>query len=258
MQSPHRHVLRKHRIARIGASRLWLFPQLRGDSAALDAGLSAVDADHKAGDAFVFLGSQIGEGRASLDVIRTLEGLQQRADGPVVWLRGVQEELLIRLLTLHLAPDPADVLAWMDREHRLGALLTSLGVDLHALTVSAQAGAAPLAVALKPVRAQLEPILPYLEACDRAAVSDNGQVLMVHGGVDPARPLSLQTDAFWWGHPDFFRMTGPFASFAMVYSTRTPAGQGRVEGPGRLAFDTGAGRGGLARPLCIQASGGQI
>ena len=51
---------------------------------------------------------------------------QASIDGPVIWLRGIQEELLERVLTLHLAPQPTEVLEWMDQHHAMARLLESL------------------------------------------------------------------------------------------------------------------------------------
>ena len=67
-------------------------------------------------------------------------------------------------------------------------------------------------------------------------------MLFVHGGVDPAAPIPAR---HFGEAPDFFRLTQPYADFKMVYSTLVPEGQDQVLGPGRLAADGGAGRGGL-------------
>ena len=248
----------KQRIVPVSGNRFWVFPQIQGDSHQLHLALERLKPEVQRGDGFVFLGSQIGQGGGSLDVAEQLFSLQKRAHGPVVWLRGIQEELLNRLLTLHLAPNPALVLNWMEQEHAIGALLASLQVDMAPLRAAAAAGVAPLAAALADVRAKVHPLLAYLEACSRAAVSDNGRVLFVHGGVDPARPLSLQTDAFWWGHPDFFRLATHYTSFDQVYSTLVPEGVQQVKGPGRLAFDSGAGRGGLLQLHCVNLLTNQL
>ena len=107
-------------------------------------------------------------------------------------------------------------------------------LDMAFIHDASQQGVAPLSRALGQIRGHLQSLpafAPYMAGCQRAAITENGAVLFVHGGVDPARPLSLQTDAFWWGHPDFFRLTQPYADFKNGLFHPCPRGAGSGFGP---------------------------
>lgn len=250
-----------------GGSRFWIFPQIQGASAPLAAALDLCKSYATVGDRFVFLGSQIGVAGQSLDVIEQLAAFQTWAEHEagnsqgVMWLRGIQEELLERFYTLHMAQDPDQILDWMVLEHGFDALAPQFGFQISDLKRVCAQGASALADFTNQVRQgirQHSVAAAYFDQCARAAVSDQGNLLFVHGGVDPARTLSLQTDAFWWGHPDFFRLQTPYRNFARVFTTLTPNTHPRLEGPGRLAIDSQCGRGGKLSVLCVDLTGREL
>src|SRR3546814_16714501 len=49
-----------------------------------------------------------------------------------------------------------------------------------------------------------------LTALRRAAFTEGGELLFVHAGIDPHRPLTEQTDTFWWGSGYFGGMVDPY------------------------------------------------
>ena len=240
--------------------RFWVFAQARGARAPFKAALDFCKSSYQPGDRFVFLGSQIGLAGSSLPLISDLIDFRHWVDSQngktanitkVVWLRGIQEELLEMFYSLQFAADPREVFGWMVKEHQFDFLLRQLGYEVNQIFAAAGQGAAALQSLTGQIRARVrqnEDMAFYFDSCARAGISDQGQLLFVHAGVDPARTLSLQTDAFFWGHPDFFRLKKPYQNFSLVLSTLTPPGEQRIEGPGRLAIDKGCG---ISGPLCV-------
>jgi serine/threonine protein phosphatase 1 len=77
-----------------------------------------------------------------------------------------------------------------------------------------------------------------------AAISDDDRLLFVHAGIDPARPLAAQGDAFWWGPTDILDLAEPFAGFRRVVRGFDRERRGIVEREFAVSLDAGAGRGG--------------
>ena len=267
-------VVASRRIALLqGGNRYWALAQSRGSAGPVQEALEFCRTHWQPGDQLVFLGSQIGLAGQSMQTMALIASLARELDGndlgddlsapnrQVLWLRGIQEELFLRLPTLHQAKDPVAVLDWMVAEQGFDQLLMQLGGEITAVRRAAAAGAAALAQETNRIRTAVEAhedVAFYLAGCCRAAVTAEEQLLFVHGGVDPARSLSLQTDAFWWGHPDYFRMRSPYQGFSQVVSTLLPPGKTRLEGPGRLAFDGGCGLGGRLNLLCFDRFGQEL
>ena len=251
----------RRRIAVLpGEGRFWVLAQTQGAAEPLAAALAHTAQAYEPGDHMILLGSQIGCGGGSPQVMEQLAQAKQALTGrsEILWLRGIQEELLDRFFTLHLAPDPAGVLTWMFKTHRFDSLLEQFSCLPDDAISACHQGAANLARFAARVRNQIWALggaRAYFDACVRAVATRTGQILFVHGGLDPARPLSLQTDAFWWGHPDFFRMKQPYMGYACVVSALVPDQAVRLNGPGRFCFDGGAGRGGHLQLLCLDPQG---
>ncbi len=260
-----------------GGHRIWVFAPVRGALGPLQAGLELCQSYYQIGDHMVFLGSQIGPGGQSPETIAALiafsdwleaknadSARQYREFSPsqVVWLYGPQERLLEDFYTLYHAKTPVrDLLDWMYSAHQFDAVLTQFGMDLGELDQVVQSGLGVLADYAREFRGHVfahDGVGTYFERCRRAAMSDQGHLLFVHGGVDPARSLSLQTDAFWWGDPAYFQMTSPYQGFSQVISGLTPGDETEILGPGRIGFDAGAGLGGPLNLRCFDIRGHQL
>ncbi len=260
-----------------GGHRFWVFAPVRGALGPLRAALELCQSYYQIGDHMVFLGSQIGPGGQSLETITTLvefsgwleaknaeaaHQYRQFSPSQVVWLYGPQERLLEDFYTLYHAKTPlGDLLDWMYSAHNFDSVLTQFGMDLAELNEVVQSGPGLLAEYMREFRDHVfayEGARAYFERCRRAAMSDQGHLLFVHGGVDPGRSLSLQTDAFWWGDPAYFQMTTPYQGFSQVVSGLTPGDETEVIGPGRIGFDAGAGRGGPLNLRCFDIRGRQL
>jgi len=243
--------------------RVWAVAAVHGEAQRLAALHDALAERIRPGDRLVYLGNYLGYGRdvgGTLDELlsfrRRLLTLAGAEPWDIVYLRGAQEEMWHKLLQLQFAPNPLDVLDWM-----LGK-----GVDR---TLEAYGGTAAAArdrmrqgsLAIARWTGELRQAMKrrsghddLLAALRRYAVSDDGRLLLVHAGMDPARPLTEQGDTFWWGaayvSPDM-PPCGGFRRLVRGYGR----GGGASVGPFLASLDGGCGFGGPLVAACFAADG---
>jgi len=92
-------------------------------------------------------------------------------------------------------------------------------------------------------------------ALRRAAYTDDGALLFVHAGVDPARPLSAQSDSLWWATTAFSRIDRPIDGFRRVIRGFDPEHRGVTVGEFTVSVDAGCGFGGPLIAVCLDPSG---
>ena len=56
----------------------------------------------------------------------------------------------------------------------------------------------------------------YFSNLKHAAYSNSKQILFVNRGVDITRPLSAQSDCFWWGFQNFSQINKPYKTFSRI------------------------------------------
>jgi serine/threonine protein phosphatase 1 len=252
------------------ATRVWAVAAIHGEAGRI-AGLHDELARRLvAGDRLVYLGNYFGHGReiiATVDEILRFrrwfiaQPLMFASDA--AYLRGSQEEMWQKLLQLQFAVNPREVLDWMLAQG-LGATLAAYGGTPARALAAARDGPRSItrwtselrqAIAL---RAGHQPLLSALR---RAAYTDDGRLLFVHAGLDPARPLSAQSDSLWWGSPAFARLEQPYEGFQLVVRGFDRAHSGLrsgaplVGGPFTLTADGGCGFGGPLVAACLSAAG---
>ncbi|MDP6951188.1 MAG: hypothetical protein QGF53_00365 [Alphaproteobacteria bacterium] len=247
-----------------GARRIWAVGAVHGERDRLAAVHGAIEARFRPGDRLVYLGNYLGHGP---EIIATLDELLlfRRAlmarftlfDGDIVHLRGAQEEMWQKLLQIQIAQDPAQVLEWMLAQG-LDASLAAYGIDADAVRMRCREG--PLALARwsvelrESVRAHAghEALLASLR---RAAFTADHAMLFVHAGLDPTRPLAVQSDTLWWGGGDFDAIEGTVEGFRRIVRGYDPAHGGPSDGALAMTIDTGCGYGGPLTAVCLDASG---
>ena len=89
----------------------------------------------------------------------------------------------------------------------------------------------------------------------RAAFTADGGLLFVNTGIDPSRPLSQQSDSFWWGGQDFEYIETPFAGFQRVVRGYDHRHRGVVEKEATVSLDGGCGFGGPLVAGCFGPRG---
>ena len=230
------------RIARLGeGGRVWALGALLGDDGATATLGSALLSRWQKGDRLVVLGNMLG-GRGdpgrTLDLLlrvrRRLLATNLACD--VHFLRGAQEEIWHKALSLQFAMSPLGVLDWM-LAHGLDATIAAYGGSADEGRIACRGG--PTAIArwtgsLRDLQAAHHPGHgELLNTLTRAAVTGNGRMVLSAAGVEASRPLDEQADAFWWnGQTD--------AALEASLSRTATAGW---EGVARLVRGTGAAAG---------------
>jgi serine/threonine protein phosphatase 1 len=95
----------------------------------------------------------------------------------------------------------------------------------------------------------------FLSALRRAAFTDDGGLLFVHAGLDPARPLDAQGDEFWWGGRKLLELAAPYAGYRRVVRGFDRQHGGLIEAAYATSLDAGCGFGGELLGACFGADG---
>ncbi len=270
-----------------GARRLWAVAAVHGEAGRLAALHDRMAADLTVGDRIVYLGNYFGhgaEGRAVLDELlrfrRWFLSFPPYADvDDIVFLRGAQEEMWVKLKQLQFAPDPQRVLDWM-AARGMAAAARAFGADLEEAREAARAGTLALTYWCNRVREQARAVPghdAFIDALSRAActaapapaaggaaandgaeaaeAAGTGRVLFVHAGLDAGRPLDRQADAFWWAARSFEAIEAPYGPFARIVRGYDPDARGVVDRGATLSLDAGAGRGGPLTAVRLDPAG---
>lgn len=244
--------------------RVWAVASVRGDAARLAALHDVLSDRLEAGDRLVYLGNILGRGeriRETVDELlrfrRAFLALPGNCIGDYAVLRGRQEEMWDKLLELHFAVNPRDVLHWMAGQG-VDATIRAYGGDPAAGLVAAGQGAVALnkwTSALRSGIAAAPGHREFLSALKHAAYTANGGLVFVHAGVESGRPLDTQGDTLWWNPGAFDAMTGPFFDAKRVVRGLDPRHRGVVETPWSLSVDGGCGFGGPLIAVCLETGG---
>ena len=104
-------------------TRIWAIPAIHGEVGALSALHGALDSEFAVGDQLVYLGNYTGHGQAARETIeelllfrRALLARPGMEPEHIVYLRGAQEEMWQKLSQVQFAPNPREVLKWMEGE----------------------------------------------------------------------------------------------------------------------------------------------
>jgi len=177
------------------------------------------------GDCLVFLGNVIGLGNNSKETLSSLIDLRYQLMSKfllnhedIIFLRGAQEEMILKLLQLQTAPNPNDIVLWMFN-HGVDKTIESYGFNKEdAINISTQ-GTLSIskwttklnqAISSNPGHKQ------YFSNLKHAAFSNSKKILFLNRGVDVLRPLSVQNDCFWWGYQNFSKLNKPYNSFMRI------------------------------------------
>ena len=91
-----------------------------------------------------------------------------------------------------------------------------------------------------------------------AAYSTDGRLIFVHTGLDGSRPLTGQTDTFWWGGSMFEAITERYYDCARIVRGASQGQTGLQEREFTLSLDGGAGRGGHLIAVALDGQGAVI
>jgi len=248
----------------LGARRVWAVGAVHGDAARLIRLHDALKSRFRVGDRLVYLGNYLGRGGRVVDTVDELLQFRSGLLGwgsmfpcDIVYLRGHQEEMWNKLLQIHLAPNPDEVIEWMIGQG-VDATLAAYGTDGNTLRIRCREGTLALARWTADMRQAIRARPGHdelLSALKRAAFSEDGTLLFVHAGVDTSRPLSAQSDTFWWGSSSFSRIGGPYGSFRRIVRGYDNAHGGVQIGDITATIDAGCGFGGDLAAACFDHEG---
>ena len=248
-----------------GARRIWAVGAVHGERGRLAELHLRLDRQLAPGDALIYLGDCLGYGGDVAGTVTELLDFRRRVLGRpplrfpehIVYLRGRQEEMWQKLLQLQFASDPQSVLNWV-LARGVAATLEAYGGDVEDGLRSARAGPLALNKWTKRLREAVRAHPGHeslMAALRRAAVSDDGRLLFVNCGIDPARDLDQQRDAFWWAARGFDSLEGPFAGFGRVVRGFDPTHRGCAETSYSVTVDGGCGFGGPLVAVCFDRDG---
>lgn len=193
-------------IARLGdGGRIWALGAQQGNDRALGALAGALLQRWQRGDKLVVLGNMLGgdgdPGRA-LDLMLLLRRrlLAANLACDVFFLRGAQEEMWHKLLSLQFAMSPLSVLDWM-LGRGLAAIVEAYGGSVADGRIACRNGPTAIVrwtVGLREAQIARAGHAELLNSLMRAALSADGTMLLSAAGVDATRPIDDQADAFWW------------------------------------------------------------
>jgi len=252
------------------AGRIWAIASIHGEAEKLSVLHRLIAERFLDGDRLVYLGNIIGRGpavRATVDEILDFRRAVLARPGmfacDIAYLRGAQEEMWQKLLQLQMATNPAEVLNWM-LEQGIEATLTAYGGTARLGLEAARQGPLGITRWTNGLRAVMRQSLGHdalFAALRRAAFTESGgsthdgALLFVNAGIDPTRPLSAQTDSFWWGMAGFSKLAEPYAGFRMVVRGFDPEHRGIFASSVTTGIDAGCGFGGPLVSACFDTEG---
>tara|TARA_Y100001970_G_C14210229_1_gene846426 strand:+ start:581 stop:1393 length:813 start_codon:yes stop_codon:yes gene_type:complete len=176
-------------------------------------------------DYLIFLGNIIGLGNQSKETLTSVIDLRNKLMSKfyinperVIFLRGAQEEMFLKLLQLQTAPNPQDIVNWMF-EHGVDKTIQSYGFESQEVISVSTRGTLAITKWTKKLNQVLLNIpdhKQYFNHLKHAAYSDSKKILFLNRGVDVSRPLSAQNDCFWWGYQNFSNLNKPYNTFIRI------------------------------------------
>ena len=252
--------------------RIWVIPSIYGEARMLADLHDRLALVFRPGDRLVYTGNYLGFGPAVRETIDELlrfrrHIIAQRGvfASDVVYLRGQQEEIWQKLLLLQFAPQPANNLTWM-LDNGAAATLQAYGGDCTRAVVATREGPVAMARWTNSLRQNIRDCPgheKFLTVLRRAAFThyrrhwpEAAELLFVHAGLNPEKPLAAQGDHLWWGHPGFDTMTEPYLLYGRVIRGVDPAHSGLKINPVTTSVDAGCGPiGGPLLAVCFAPDG---
>jgi serine/threonine protein phosphatase 1 len=176
-------------------------------------------------DYLIFLGNIIGLGENSREVLNSVIDLRHKLmakfflkSNRIIFLRGAQEEMFLKLLELQTAPNPGDIIAWMF-EHGVDKTIKSYGFSSDEILDISNQGTLAISkwcTKLNKVVSFESGHKQYFAQLKHAAFGESKKILFLNRGVDISRPLSAQNDCFWWGYQNFSNLKKPYNTFVRI------------------------------------------
>jgi serine/threonine protein phosphatase 1 len=236
-----------------GDSRVWAIAAIHGQADRLSALHQQLSLEFQPGDQIVYLGNYSGHGRSvrqSIDELllfrRAILAREGVDCGDIVFLRGAQEEMWQKLLQLQFAPNPVEVLQWMVAQG-IEPTIEAYGASVQEAILAARDGTLSLTRWTSQLRQNLRAFdghATLMSVLRHAAFTESESLLFVHAGIDPQRPLSAQSDSFWWGGSGFDSIDRSYGDYQRIVRGYDRRHSGLQETAFTLSLDGGCGFGG--------------
>jgi serine/threonine protein phosphatase 1 len=245
-------------------TRIWAIPAIHGEVGALANLHGALEAEFAVGDQLIYLGNYTGHGAQARETIeeillfrRALLARPGMEVEHIVYLRGAQEEMWAKLAQVQFAPNPREVLKWMEGEG-LGPAVEAYGGRMQEAHGAARDGILALTRFTSRVSANFrthDGHAQLMSALRHAAYTEDQSLLFVHAGIDTQRPLSAQADSFWWGGGGFSAIDAPYENYRRIVRGYDRRHGGLEETPFTVTLDGGCGFGGPLVAGCFGPDG---
>lgn len=258
--------------------RIWAIGAIHGEIAPLRQLLTKLANRMQPGDAVVCLGNYFGYGTDGALVLEELLAFRSwclstpplQTVNNFVFLRGQQEEMLLRLMNLYKRKDPANFLPWME-QHGMLSVLESFGLDWPLLQTAVRLGPNTLkswCVSVQELIPKIPGLLPLLAQLKWGAYSPKARVVFTHAGYQAGKSLAQQNEEILlWGNrsklpanEDSLSVAGFLDAedsepYRLIVHGFSPTKSGYSRKQGVVTVDGGAGRGGELVATLISASG---
>jgi len=209
----------------IETNKIWAIGSLHSSLESFKSIKKYILSNFESGDKLIFLGNLIGFRDKSREIIDEVLQLRfnlmakyQLKHSDIVFLRGAQEEMFSKLLQLHIAPNPIEILEWIF-SHGVDQTIISYNFDPSEFRKIVTQGTIQINKLTTKLNNQILSNAGHKEFFSNlkhAAYTDTMEVLFVNRGVDISRPLSAQNDCFWWGYQNFSQINKPYFSFRRI------------------------------------------
>lgn len=236
--------------------RIWTISAINGEYHRLAALHRSIYDGFVPGDRLVYTGNYFcgatGNASATFDEIllfrRSLMARDAIKPEDIVYLRGMQEEIWSKILSLPYAPDRETVVQWISQAHpEIQSLLKIYGADFSLASRIAREGVLSTTkwvTALKQAIRETKGHEAFFNTLRRAAFTDHSKsndnnLLFVHSGINPDVPLTSQGDCFWTAAKNFNYAMTPYAPFGKVIRGHDPEHRGMFVGHHRISLNAG-------------------
>ena len=206
-------------------TKIWAIGSIHSNLKSFNSIKKFILKNFDANDKLIFLGNIIGLGNFSKETLDSAINLRfqlmskfKLKPDSIVFLRGAQEEMFSKLLQLQLAPNPAEIVDWMF-EHGVNKTINSYGFSEEEVKNLASSGTIKISkwtTNLSKILQMNNGHIQYFLNLKHAAYSRTKKILFVNRGVDITRPLSAQSDCFWWGFQNFSKIHKPYKTFVKI------------------------------------------
>ena len=207
------------------ANKIWAIGSLHSSLDSFYSIKKYILTNFELGDKLIFLGNLIGfraESKKIIDEVLELRfklmSKYKLKHSDIVFLRGAQEEMFRKLLQLHIAPNPIEILEWIF-SHGVDQTIISYNFDPDEFRKTVTQGTIQINKLTTKLNNQIlsnSGHQEFFSSLKHAAYTDSMEVLFVNRGVDITRPLSAQNDCFWWGYQNFSQINKPYFSFKRI------------------------------------------